>query len=293
MAIIKSKSATALLTRSSVIDLGDLSRQSNRILEEAQSQASQIIKEAKEEADQLIEGASEKGYAEGKKQGVLAGHEEGLDTGRQEALSQFVPQLEELKTSFSSAIEHWENERHRMYLEAREDVLEFALTMAKKITHRIVQTDPSIAGDQIIEALALLAEPTSVVVSVSPLDRQTIEKMLPDIVQQIANCTHIELQDDPALTQGGCLIKTRQGSINATIERQIERIVESLCPGDVVEIPDNAKEEPEDAVAEPEDVVEIPDDVVTEMEDVVEEPEDIVEKPDDDVQESDGELMGE
>lgn len=233
MAIIKGKSAAALLTKSSIIDLGDLSRQSNRVLEEAQSKAKQIIKEAEEKAQQLIEDGSEKGYGEGKEQGMLAGREEGFDTGRAEALSEFAPQLDELKQSLSKAIEHWEEERKRLFLEAREDVLEFALTMAKKITHKVVQTDPSIVKDQVIQALALLAEPTSAIISVAPQDRQTIETMLPDIVQQIANCTHVELQDDPSITQGGCIITTKQGSIDATIERQIERIVETLCPGDV------------------------------------------------------------
>lgn len=235
MAIIKSKSAAALLNKSSIIDLGDLSRQSTRVLEEAQSKANLIIKEAEDKAQQLIEGASEKGYGDGKEQGMLAGREEGYDTGRAEVLSEFAPQLDELKQSFSKAIEHWEEERKRLYLEAREDVLEFALNMAEKITHKIVQTDPSVVGDQVIEALALLAEPTTAIVSVAPEDRQTVEAMLPDIVQQIANCTHIELQDDPSITKGGCLIKTKQGSIDATIERQIQRIVETLCPEGVNE----------------------------------------------------------
>ena len=235
MAIIKSKSAAALLNKSSIIDLGDLSRQSTRILEEAQSKANLIIKEAEDKAQQLIENASAKGYGEGKDQGMLAGREEGFDAGREEALSQFASQLDELKQSFSKAIEHWEDQRKQLFLEAREDVLEFALNMAKKITHKVVQTDPSVVRDQVIEALALLAEPTSAIVSVAPQDRQTVETMLPDIVHQIANCTHIELQDDPSITQGGCLIKTRKGSIDATIERQIQRIVESLCPEGVNE----------------------------------------------------------
>lgn len=230
MAIIKSKCAVSLLDKSSFIDLGDLSLQSTRILEESQSNARQIIKEANEKAEQIIGCAAEKGYAEGEKQGNLDGHKEGYEAGREEALSQFAPLLEELKKSFSSAVEQWENERNQLFLEARDDVLEFALTMAEKITHKVVQTDPMIAKNQIIEALALLAEPTSVVVSVAPQDRNIIEGMLPDIVQQMSNCTHIELRDDPAITQGGCLISTKQGSIDATIERQIERIVETLCP---------------------------------------------------------------
>lgn len=235
MAIIKSKSAVSLLDKSAFIDLGDLSRQSTRILEESQSKANQILKEANEKAEKIIAGAEEKGFTEGEKQGNIVGHKAGFETGREEALNHIGPLLEELKKSFSSAIEQWENERNQLFLEARDDVLEFALAMAKKITHKVVQTDLGIVKDQVIEALMLLAEPTSVVVSVAPQDRQTIEGMLPDIVQQLSNCTHIELQDDPEITQGGCLITTKQGSIDATIERQIERIVDTLCPCDAGE----------------------------------------------------------
>ena len=218
------------MSKSSLIDLGDLSRQSNQLLEVAQIEAKQIIKEAKEKAEKIIEGASEKGFAQGKEQGSIDGREEGLDKGRKEALEQFTPELVELKTSFSKAIVNWEDERNQLYQEARDDVIEFAMTMAKKITHRLVQTDSTIIKDQIVEALALLAEPTSALVSVAPQDRQTIDSILPEILQQIKNCTHIELKEDQALTPGGCIITTKQGSIDATIEKQIDRIVKTICP---------------------------------------------------------------
>ena len=239
MALIKNTRAGPLTKGASVFDLGDLTRESERVLQEAKQQSQQIMQRAEQEAARLVDSATDRGFAEGKDQGLAQGREEGRKAGRAEAIAEVTPQLKDLQVSFTAAFEQWEGDRNGMLLAAREDVLRLALAVAEKVTYRIIQTDSTVIGDQLAEALALLVAPRAVTVAVAPQDRALVEAMLPELIDKINTCTHAAIRDDPSVTRGGCVISTGAGRIDATIERQIQRIVDTLLPQPVEAAPSN------------------------------------------------------
>ena len=239
MALIKNKTAGPLPKGTSVFNLGDLARESKHVLQEAKQKAQQIMRRAEEEAAKLVDSATDRGFAEGKDQGLAQGREEGRQAGRAEAIAEFTPQLTDLQVAFNAALAHWETDRNSMLLAAREDVLRLALAVAEKVTYRIIQTDSTVIGDQLAEALALLVAPRAVTVAVAPQDRALVEAMLPELIDKISTCTHAAIRDDPSVTPGGCVISTGAGRIDATIERQIQRIVDTLLPQSVDADPAN------------------------------------------------------
>ena len=228
MALIKSRQAEHIVNQGSVLDFGDLNRQARELLEHARQDAAKIVEAAHSETRQLVETAGKLGHEEGKARGMAEGRDEGLRQGRAEALEQLVPQLEQIAGAWSEALGHWESQRSAMLLAAREDVLEFALAMGARITHRVVEADPSSVADQLSEALSLLARPGAVTVSIHPDDRPLVETVLPRLLERIAACEHVDLRDDPAVGRGGCVVAAGKGRIDATIERQIERVTEAL-----------------------------------------------------------------
>ena len=237
MALIKNTTAGPLAKSASVFDLSDLARESKHLLQEAKQQSQQIMQRAEQEAATLVDSAADRGFAEGKDQGLAQGREEGRQAGRAEAIEEFTPQLKDLQVSFTAALEQWEADRNGMVLAAREDVLRLALAIAEKVTYRIIQTDSTVIGDQLAEALALLVAPRAVTVAVAPQDRALVEAMLPELIDKINTCTHAAIRDDPSVTPGGCVISTGAGRIDATIERQIQRIVDTLLPPPVEAAP--------------------------------------------------------
>ena len=249
MALIKNTRAGPLTKGASVFDLSDLTRESEQVLQEAKQQSQQIMQRAEQEAARLVDSATDRGFAEGKDQGLAQGREEGRQAGRAEAIAEFTPQLKDLQVSFTAALERWEADRNGMLLAAREDVLRLALAVAEKVTYRIIQTDSTVIGDQLAEALALLVAPRAVTVAVAPQDRALVEAMLPELIDKINTCTHAAIRDDPSVTRGGCVISTGAGRIDATIERQIQRIVDTLLPQPVEAAPGNGTSG-DDALAE-------------------------------------------
>jgi flagellar assembly protein FliH len=230
MPLLKNNNASHVTNRAVVLDLGDLNAQAERIIDDAREQARRIVDEGRQEAERIVQGASDRGLAEGREIGLVEGREEGRAAGRDEALAQYNEQLQALTGAWSEAIQRWEDDRHAMLLAAREDVLAFALAMARKIVLRIASVDEKVIADQLAETLSLLTRPSSVSIVINPADRPLVEEVLPALLRQLAQCEHADIVEDESVTRGGCIVRTAAGSIDATIENQIDRIAKTLLP---------------------------------------------------------------
>jgi flagellar biosynthesis/type III secretory pathway protein FliH len=230
MAVIKNVHADRLAKQAVVLDLGDLGRQADRILGDARKQAERIIAAARADAQKLIDSAADRGYQQGHERGLREGREAGEHEGRARALEKFEPQLEKLINAWTAALNQWEADRGEMLLAAREDVVRFAVTVARKVVMRIVKADSTVIEDQLAEALALLSRPSTIVVSVHPNDRPIVEAVLPRVVSRLQQCEQASVRDDETLTPGGCVVATAGGRIDAAIETQLDRIARTLVP---------------------------------------------------------------
>jgi len=230
MPLIKHANSKPLMTQATVLDLGDLDRQAKRIVESAREKAQAVLDDAQREAQQMIEQADAIGHEQGFQRGKEEGREQGMREGREQVIAELKPQLEQLCQSWTDALSHWETKRNEMLLAAREDVLAFAVAMGEKIVFRTLEVDCSIIEDQLAEALSLLSQPSSVMISINPQDRTLVEEVLPDLLRNASQCKQAIIRDDEAITRGGCVLSTAGGAVDATIETQLDRIVEAILP---------------------------------------------------------------
>lgn len=231
MAVIKNIQSDRLLKSAIVLDLGDLKNQGERLLMQARAEAENIVKDAQRESERLIGEASDKGHEEGLKRGIEAGHLQGATEAREQVLEEYTDVLKTLQDRWIETLNSWESERNEMLLTAREEVLTFAFLLAEKIVHRVIEFNPDVVQDQVDAALRLITTPTSVCVAINPRDRKVLESALPDILESIRTLEHIELIEDEAMMRGGCRVLTKSGEVDATIDTQFARIVETLLPG--------------------------------------------------------------
>ncbi len=228
MALLKQGNSAHLIKNAVVLDLGDLQQEAERLRREAQLQAERITQQAQEEADQLIAQADERGYQQGLERGRKEGFAQGDKEGRAVLLQEFKPQLEQITESWPAALEQWEVDRREMFLAARGDVLQFSFALAQKIIARTVQTDGTVIEDQLAEALSMVSQPTSVLITIHPDDRETVNNILPELLEKAHNCEHADLAEDAAMQRGGCIVTTKGGCVDATIETQLDRIAQVL-----------------------------------------------------------------
>ncbi len=230
MALIKSTAHEAMTEDVIVLDLGDLRKQGEQMLQAARVEADKIIAEAREQAARMHEGSEETGHAEGYAKGIAEGRAAGTQEGHAEALAQQQAQLAAIQQSWTQALQTWDGERREMMIDARQSLLQLAVAIGKKIVRRMPQTHPDMVVDQVNAAIDYVVRPSDVTIRIHPDDRAIVSEALPAIVQSAEQVQHAELIDDDSIQRGGCMITYGKGSIDATLDGQLDRAVEALLP---------------------------------------------------------------
>ncbi len=96
-------------------------------------------------------------------------------------------------------------------------------------------------------AMDHVLQPLDVTIRIHGDDRPVLESAMPELVEQIAGLAHVQLVDDPAVDRAGCVVCYGEGRVDATVETQLRRLVETIMPdrrlGDQA-IPIQQSEEP-------------------------------------------------
>ena len=232
MALMKSSAATPALREAVVLDLGDVGAQAAKIRAAAEAKASEITAEAERKARELTAGAEQKGFEQGEAAGRAEGYEAGKQAGRDEAFAAMQDELQQVVAAWHDVAAQWDAQRQEMHREARQAVLEFALRMAEKLIHRAIEVDPTIVVDQLANALSHVLRPLDVTVRAHDADLPLIEEALPDLMAEFGQLQHVHLQGDDTITRGGCVVSFGQGQIDATIEKQLERVIDTILPAE-------------------------------------------------------------
>ncbi len=230
MPLLKEQNADLVQHEAIVLDLGDLRQQADQIKQRAREEAERVLAAAQQEAQRLTADGKRAGYEQGVEQGRAEGLAQGRDTGHAEALQQTGEALAQLQQSFTAALERFDAERARMMLDARQSMLELAIDLARRIVKRVPEVDPTVVNDQLAAAVEQMARPADLVVHVHPDDRPLVEAALPELAERLTNLQHARCVDDPTIDRGGCRLAYGRASVDATLDRQLQRIVEALLP---------------------------------------------------------------
>jgi flagellar biosynthesis/type III secretory pathway protein FliH len=233
MAVIKSHNSATLLKDAIVLDLGDVSRQAQRIRASAEAKARQLIADAQRDAMAHRKHIHDDSAAQGHEEGFGKGLEAGREQGRQEAYQQAGEQLQEIQQGWVDAISQLDDQRQAMERDARQAVLELAIRFAAKLTHRVIEVDDQVVLGQLEAVLSQVLRPMEVTVRICPDDRQVLEEAMSQLLAQFAQVQRVHLVDDAQVGPGGCVLNYGQGQIDATIQTQLQRLVELMLPGGV------------------------------------------------------------
>ena len=164
-----------------------------------------LISRAKEEANSIREAAAKEGY------------EEGINAANQD--------IDNLKES----MEEFFNAKQDVYDEIAPDILEISLDIAKKIIKKEMKESPEILLDNIKDILkGLSKEESKIVLKVNPAQVAMLKQEMPEAVSMAGLEAKVIIVPDENTMEGGCMVTTDNGVIDATIETQLAIISEAL-----------------------------------------------------------------
>lgn len=177
--------------------------------------------------DDLQEPAAEKHQAES-----MRSDDELVQQAEQLALEQAqTMQLEEIRDLFeliNQSIEKHFGMMSRRMRTVENNVIALALAVAKKIIDKEIDVNPSVVRASIEKALQRMNEETDVVIQVNPDDKEIVEKHWQEIAPQ-HNMSGWKLEAKSGIGRGGCIIRSANEIIDATIESQMQLVEQVIA----------------------------------------------------------------
>ena len=164
-----------------------------------------FVSRAREEADAIRESALKEGY------------EEGLKKAKSD--------IEELNNSLNQFM----SAKQEVFEYIAPDILEISVDIAKKIIKQEISQDPQILFNTIVDVLKTLSkEEAKVTLRVNPAEVNNIKQAVPELLELAGIDTKVVVLADEEVSEGGCLVTTTNGIVDATIETRIAVVSKAL-----------------------------------------------------------------
>ena len=164
-----------------------------------------LVSRAREEADAIRESALKEGY------------EEGLEKAKSD--------IEELNNSLNQFM----SAKQEVFEYIAPDILEISVDIAKKIIKQEISQDPQILFNTIVDVLKTLSkEEAKVTLRVNPAEVNNIKQAVPELLELAGIDTKVVVLADEEVSEGGCLVTTTNGIVDATIETRIAVVSKAL-----------------------------------------------------------------
>lgn len=164
-----------------------------------------LISRAREEAQNIKEAAMKDGYQDG--------------------LNQAKADIEEVKNSLTEFL----GAKQAVFDYIAPNIMEISIDIAKKIIKQEIQQNPSLILENISNILKELSrDETKITLRVNPIQVSLVKTEVPEIISNAGLDAKIIVLPDENIMEGGCIVTTTNGVIDATIETQLTVISEAL-----------------------------------------------------------------
>lgn len=186
----------------------DLGRQCETYLEHARAEAAGLVAAARADAQAI--------RAEAQHQG-LASAERIIDSQAAALVDTLRPVLKQFSTELTHARQSW---LAQWELQA----VQLATAIAARVIRSELSRQPNIPVALVAEALKLVSGKPEIRILLNPEDHRQLGDHIRSLAAEMAGVSAAAVVADASMARGGCRIDTRHGTIDQSIESQLQRI---------------------------------------------------------------------
>jgi len=216
-----------------VMKLADFARQAREVILDARKEAARIVAEARQKAEALKQEAARQGHEEGLAQGLRQGRENAEQAAAGEARARLDEDRGRTLERADAILTALESSASEACGPAADEVLRFAMELARKIVGRLAVTDISVARTNLAKAMRLSGSGSEVIVAVNPRQLEQLREEFADFVEAMNLSGRSRLIGDSRVGMGGVKITSARGRIDATVEAQLDKVASALAAGGV------------------------------------------------------------
>ena len=174
----------------------------------ATHEARRIVAEAEAEAQQLIDEARSQ---------VQTIRDHAYQEGREEAIAEYTKRTVEALRAFDA-----------YKAEIEPQYVGLVRVCVEKILGQELKLNPDAVVGIVRNTLRDATQQREINVRVHPADVDILRKNQRRLLDMLARAGNIEIREDQAVRRGGCIVVTEQGTMDASLDRQLAAIEEAL-----------------------------------------------------------------
>ena len=207
----------------------DVEREAGEMLARARAQAERLLADAETRARQTAEVHLRDAWAQGLAAGRQAGLEEIRREARQAAVDAARAELTRLTHALGAGLAEYERNRRSLIALAESGLIELAVAIARRVCKIQVAASAEPVRANVGVLLELVKQHEDVELRLNPADAELLADVAGEFAKHTAALGHVTLKADPAVARGDCCLRTRVGTIDASIEGQLDRIAAAIC----------------------------------------------------------------
>lgn len=207
----------------------DVERQAREIVARAKARAHQIVSESEGHIRQVTEANKREGYEAGLREGRAAGFEKARQEARETAVKAAEAELKQLIDALTRGLRDFEQRKHALLAGVESYWIKLALAVAQRVCKTLAEHSGAAVCANARALLEMVKHQGDVELHVNPAERELVDIETPTLAEHVRGLEHVTIVADPGVERGGCLLKTKEGVIDARITTQLERITAALC----------------------------------------------------------------
>lgn len=120
------------------------------------------------------------------------------------------------------------NLRDKILRESEDELINLVMLVARKVIVHEVTQDRTILATVVKNAIATLSAREEVTVHINPDDYLLVTSGRDQLLQDELLSERLLLKPDPSIASGFCIVETEMGTIDASLEGQLDQIYRSL-----------------------------------------------------------------
>jgi flagellar assembly protein FliH len=120
------------------------------------------------------------------------------------------------------------NLRDKIFRESEDEIINLIMLVARKVIINEVTQDRSILACVVQNAIAGLSAREEITVRINPDDYQLVTTGRDELLLRELLNEHLHIKPDPSVAAGFCLVDTVMGTVDASLDGQLDQIYRSL-----------------------------------------------------------------
>ena len=120
------------------------------------------------------------------------------------------------------------NLRDKIFRESEDEIINLIMLVARKVIINEVTENRKILTSVVQHAIADLSARDEITVRINPDDYQLVTSGRDELLLKELLNEHLSIKPDPSVAAGFCLVDTEMGTIDASLDGQLEQLYRSL-----------------------------------------------------------------